>query len=90
MDLSWIDVLLDSPWMRNGKNFIEIVTNIDVGREEFWSACLMWEDGTVRAYTQYNPPFVCDHECDHFPRNHIDDCELDYQGELIVDGKDVI
>lgn len=90
----WLDLLCED---RKGKNFVEMVTSIDVGREEWWSAMIHWEnekaprgDFTIYLVTQYNPPPICDHPCDHFPRNHLDDGMLDHQGNIILDGTDVI
>jgi len=90
--MNWLDLMCQD---RRGKNFVEIVVSIDVAREEWWSAILTWEDFntpscTIRAVTQYNPPFACRHECDHFPRNHLDDGTFDLEGTIVEDGRSVI
>ena len=85
---SWLDIMCAD---RNGANFVEQVTSVDAGREEWWSAMVQWDEDGIFLVTQYNPPMRCTHEpCDHFPRNHLDDAMFDHEGNLVLDGKDVI
>jgi hypothetical protein len=80
---------------KQGQNFREYVQSIDYGYGEFWSILFVWNDYdsdletyTVRFLTQYNPPRFCreGNECMHFPRNHLDDCVVDYTGDLLESG----
>lgn len=69
------------------KNGMELITSIDLGRVEFWSACFFWEDDKIYFMTQYNPPPFCEVEtCVHFPRNHLDDGRFNSEGDLEFDG----
>lgn len=73
-----------------GDNFYQLVTNIDIGYEEFWSSVFFWEDEVIHFCTQYNPPFLCDEvNCMHFPRNHLDDGGIDFNGDIVYEGSDV-
>jgi len=73
-----------------GQNGYQLVTNIDLGYQEFWSAVFFWEDEVIHFHTQYNPPPICDEvNCMHFPRNHLDDCGINFDGTIDYVGSDV-
>jgi hypothetical protein len=72
---------------KKGRNFREYVQTLDYGYGEFWSIMFFWEDKQISFHTQYNPPRFCREEnCMHFPRNHLDDCIIDFDGNIIETG----
>ena len=79
---------------KRGRNFFEFVQSIDYGYTEFWSLCLWYdeEESEWNFFTQYNPPPMCDEgeKCMHFPRNHVDDCVVSFEGETVSTGSCVL
>lgn len=76
-----------------GYNSVWMVTSIDVGFDEYWTANIAWFEGdeAINFFTQYNPPHFCREEnCLHFPRNHLDDATMDYKGNIVFNGADII
>lgn len=83
MKNDWLDLFAQD---HKGKNFRSYVISIDVGRAEFWSTNIHWdqEEEEIYFFTQYEPKIFCDQEnCDHWPRSHWEDITLDYQGKTI-------